>query len=259
MNYPQIKSTLFKALREAGSLMKEAIDRPKDIQKKSELSLVTETDCACEKAIIAAVQKDFPDHAFLTEESPAFGNSPSRWIVDPVDGTTNFAHGYPVSCVSIGFEHEGVVRMGGVYDPFRDELFFAEKGKGAFKNDKPIRVSQVKKLSESLIATGFPYDVRENADYYLATFKDFLMTTQGIRRAGAAAIDLCYVACGRYDAFYEKNLQPWDKAAGMLIVEEAGGRVTNYTGKPLGLNDHGNLATNGLLHAEMIEILKKTT
>lgn len=256
MNSSKIKSTLFDALHKAGAAMKTAIDRPKDIRKKNtELDLVTETDKHCEKLIIEAVQKHFPDHAFLTEESPAFGQSASRWIVDPVDGTTNFAHGYPVACVSIAFEHDGVVLMGGVFDPFRNELFWAEKGKGAFLNDKPIRVSSVSNISEALIATGFPYDLRDHVDDYLAVFRAFLMRAQGIRRAGAAAIDLCNVACGRYDAFYEKNLKAWDKAAGMLIVEEAGGKVSNFTGETLGLMELGNLASNSILHAQMLEIL----
>jgi myo-inositol-1(or 4)-monophosphatase len=257
MNTAEIKSTLLEALNKAGVLMRSAIDAPKEIELKAEYSLVTKTDMECDRLIIETVRSRFPDHAFLTEESPASGNSASRWIVDPIDGTTNFAHGYPVSCVSIGFEHDGKMLMGGVYDPFRNELFFAEKGKGAFLNDKPIRVSKTKTLEHALLSTGFPYDIREHADEYLTTFKEFLLATQGIRRAGAAALDLCYVACGRFDAYYEKNLQAWDKAAGMLIVEEAGGKITNYDDKPLTLTDRANLASNGSLHAAMLNILKK--
>jgi len=228
MNTEKIKSTLFEALKKAGSIAREAIHAPKEVQIKAEYSIVTQTDMECDRVIVETIRREFPDHAFLTEESPASGHSSSRWIIDPIDGTTNFAHGYPVSCVSIAFEYESQVLMGGILDPFRDELFFAEKNRGAFMNGKPIRVSAVSKLTEALISTGFPYDTRQHVDEYLAVFKQFLLASQGVRRAGAAALDLCYVACGRFDAYYEKNLQPWDKAAGLLIVEEAGGRISDY-------------------------------
>jgi len=256
MNTDKIKSTLLEALHKAGSIARAAINAPKEIELKAEYSIVTKTDMECDRVIVETIRSKFPDHAFLTEESPASGNSPSRWIVDPIDGTTNFAHGYPVSCVSIAFEHEGVLVMGGIYDPFRDELFFAEKGKGAFMNDKPIHVSKVATLTESLLSTGFPYDTRQHVDEYLGVFRQFLLAAQGVRRAGAAALDLCYVACGRFDGYYEKNLQAWDKAAGMLIVAEAGGKVTNYHGAPLTVTDRANLASNGVLHEAMLAILK---
>lgn len=256
MNMEKIKSTLLEALRKAGALARGAINAPKEVQVKAEYSIVTQTDMECDRMIVETIRREFPDHAFLTEESPASGQSSSRWIVDPIDGTTNFAHGYPVSCVSIAFEHEGKLLMGGIYDPFRDELFFAEKGKGATLNGKPIRVSGVSSLKESLISTGFPYDTRQYVDEYLAVFKQFLLASQGVRRAGAAALDLCYVACGRFDAYYEKNLQAWDKAAGMLIVEEAGGKISNYADQPLTLTDRANLASNGVLHNALLEILR---
>lgn len=256
MNRDKIKSTLLEALHKAGAIARKAIDAPKEIELKAEYSIVTQTDMECDRVIVQTIRSVFPDHAFLTEESPASGNSPSRWIVDPIDGTTNFAHSYPVSCVSIAFEHEGALEMGGIYDPFRGELFFAEKGKGAFMNDKPIRVSKVSSLKESLLSTGFPYDTRQYVDEYLAAFRQFLLSAQGVRRAGAAALDLCYVACGRFDGYYEKNLQAWDKAAGILIVQEAGGKATNYAGKPLTLGDRANLVSNGVLHEAMLEILK---
>lgn len=236
--------------------MRRAIDAPKDIQKKTELSLVTEVDCECERIIVNIIKADFPDHAFLTEESPPEGDSPYRWIVDPIDGTTNFAHGFPVACVSIALEHDGTLVLGGIYDPFRDELFFAAKGQGATLNERPIHVSKTEKLADALIATGFAYDRRERADDYLATFKDFMCRTQGMRRGGSAAIDLCYVACGRFDVYYEQGLQPWDKAAGMLILEEAGGKLSNYKGEPLDIHERTNLATNTLLHAECLEVVK---
>ncbi len=257
MNTAKIKSTLLEALRNAGAIARAAINAPKDIRLKAVMSLVTQTDMECDRVIMETIRREFPDHAFLTEESPAQGNSVSRWIVDPIDGTTNFAHGYPAACISIAFEHEKQLLMGGVYDPFRDELFFAERGKGAFLNDKPIHVSKIATLEDALLSTGFPYDVREHADEYLAAFKEFLMITQGMRRPGAAALDLCYVACGRFDGYYEKSLQAWDKAAGMVIVEEAGGKVTNYKGERLSVDHRANLASNGLLHQAMLNVLGK--
>lgn len=256
MNRSKIKSTLLKSLEGAGRILKNGLDKPKSIQKKSELSIVTATDKAAEKLILKTILSAFPDHAILAEESAPKGRSGSRWIIDPLDGTSNFAHSYPVACVSIGFEHEGEILMGGVYDPYRDELFFAEKGKGATRNGKRIHVSKNKKLNDCLIATGFPYDRREKMDTYLPIFRSFLMKVQDLRRAGAAAIDLCYVACGRFDGYWEINLQPWDKAAGMLMIKEAGGMVTDFSNSPLTVTGNQNLASNGLIHKEMLSVLK---
>ena len=226
------------------------------VAKKSELSLVTATDKAAEKKILSILRKNFPDHATLTEESPPSGRSECRWIIDPLDGTTNFVHAFPVACVSIAYEEEGEVRMGGVFDPFRDELFFAELGKGAALNGRKIRVSSNKTLADSLLATGFPYDRRQKADEYLAIFKSFMMKCQGLRRLGAAALDLCYVACGRYDGYWELKLQSWDKAAGDLIIREAGGRTSDFSGRPLALEGAQNAASNGRIHEEMLEVLR---
>ncbi|MFA6601004.1 MAG: inositol monophosphatase family protein [Candidatus Omnitrophota bacterium] len=252
-----LKTTLFKALRAAGKLIGRAsAGQRRVIHKKAALSLVTAIDRAAEKKILAVIRSRFPDHAFLTEESPPSGRSPYRWIIDPLDGTTNFAHGYPVSCVSIGLEAFGKLIMGGVYDPHRDELFFAALGRGAFLNGKKIRVSKTKKLSDALLATGFPYDQYERLGLYLRLFKPFVLATQGLRRAGAAAIDLCYVACGRFDGYWEYKLNAWDKAAGILIVEEAGGRASNFRGQPLSLESTQNVFSNGLLHAQMLKILR---
>lgn len=256
MNHSKIQRTLFKALSGAGALQKSSLTQKHVIEKKSELSLVTAIDKECEKIVIDLIRRDFPDHAILTEESPPMGRSGSRWIIDPIDGTTNFAHGYPVSCVSIGYEENGEILLGGVFDPHRDELFFAEKGKGATLNKKPIHVSTNPTLGDSLLATGFPYDRRQRADEYLPIFKAMMMKVQGIRRAGAAALDLCYVACGRFDGFWELQLQAWDKAAAMLIILEAGGKLSNFKGAPLNLKDISNVASNGLVHQEMLEVLK---
>ncbi len=255
MNRPKIKSTLFKALKDAGKILKDTVFERKITLKKSELSLVTASDQKAEKTILKVIRAAFPDHAFLTEESPPMGKSGSRWIIDPLDGTTNFVHTFPVACVSIAYEEKGEVLLGGVLDPFRDELFFAERGKGAFLNGKKIRVSKNLALADSLLCTGFPYDRRERIDEYMKPFRDFIMKVHGIRRTGAAAIDLCYVACGRFDGYWEMKLNPWDKAAAMLIVSEAGGKLSNYAGQPLTLEEIQNVATNGLIHKEMLTVL----
>ena len=256
MNREKIKSTLLRALAESGELLKSSLGERHVIAKKSELSLVTATDQESEKRILTRIRREFPDHAILSEESPAIGKSDSRWIIDPLDGTTNFAHTYPVACVSIAYEEKGVVEIGGVLDPFRNELFFAERGEGATLNGQPLVVSKNPALAESLLATGFPYDRREKMDEYLAIFKAFMMKVHGIRRCGAAAIDLCYVACGRYDGYWELKLNPWDKAAAALIVQEAGGSLSNFSGEPLTLEDTQNVASNGFIHAEMLDVLK---
>ena len=256
MNRAKIKRTLFGMLEDAGKVLQATLLKPKAIRKKSELSLVTATDKECQKIIIRAIQENFPGHAILTEESPPMGNSGSRWIIDPLDGTTNFAHTFPVACVSIAYEEEGKIQMGGVLDPFRGELFFAERGKGASLNGKKIRVSSTPVLNDSLLCTGFPYDRREKIDEYLPIFRAFTVKVQGIRRTGAAALDLCYVAAGRFDGFWELKLQPWDKAAAMLIIEEAGGRLSNFAGGPFTLEEVQNLVSNGKIHAEMLAVLK---
>ncbi len=255
-NAHQIKKTLHQALREAGKILKSSLRRPRIVAKKAEISIVTETDTAAENRIVKIIRKAFPGHSILTEESPPSGTSDSRWIIDPLDGTTNFAHTYPVACVSIAFEENGRVEAGGVFDPFRNELFYAEHGKGATLNSKPIRVSKTDQLIDALLATGFPYDQRDRADLYLDLFKPFLIATQGLRRPGAAALDLCHVACGRFDGYWEYKLQPWDKAAGALMVREAGGRTTNFAGEPMTLDDTQNLISNGVLHQAMLEIVK---
>ena len=255
MNRAKIKSTLLKALKESGKILKSTLTERRVVEKKSELSLVTASDKESEKTILQIIEASFPDHAILSEESPPRGKSSSRWIIDPLDGTTNFAHTFPVACVSIAYEEKGRVELGGVYDPFKDELFLGERGNGATMNGNPIIVSKMPALSESLLCTGFPYDRRERPDEYLAIFKAFMMKVQGVRRMGAAAIDLCYVACGRFDGYWEMKLNSWDKAAAMLIIEEAGGSLSNFSGQPLGLEDAQNVASNGFIHAEMLGVL----
>ena len=256
MKNAKIKRTLLDALERAGRIIKANFGKQQKITKKGEFNLVTAIDKASEKAVVDLILKRFPDHAILAEESPAVKGSEGRWIIDPIDGTTNFAHGFPIVSVSIGFELEGRLTMGGVFDPFRKELFFAERGKGATLNGKRIRVSKVKTLSDSLLATGFPYNRNKYLDDCLGMLRVFLSKIQCVRRGGSAAIDLCYVACGRFDGYYEITLSPWDKAAGMIIVEEAGGTLTDFSGAPLTLTGIQNLATNGRIHQEMLTALE---
>ncbi|MBN1689120.1 MAG: inositol monophosphatase [Candidatus Omnitrophica bacterium] len=256
MNNGKIKSTLLNALEDAGRLLETSLAKKKVIEKKSELSLVTETDKQAEEIVISHIKGSFHDHAILTEESPPAGGSPYRWIIDPLDGTTNFVHGYPVACVSIAFEDHGELVLGGIFDPFRNELFIGEKDRGATLNGNSIAVSEITSLEDALVATGFPYDRRERPDSYLSIVKAFMMKIQGLRRTGSAALDLAYIACGRFDGFWEFQLQPWDKAAGLVILKEAGAKATNYLGEPLTLEDTQNLVSNGLLHQEMLEVLE---
>ena len=277
----KIKKTLEKTLIEAGRILKCGIDRPKNIQYKSPVSLVTETDKKAEQTIIEIIKHQFPDHSILSEESPPYfprsatpphyaadapsslaqkrGGSASggKWIIDPLDGTANFAHSFHAACVSIAYEDAGILKLGGVWNPFINEWFWAERGKGASLNGKKIHVSKMKSLRESLLVTGFPYDRVQYADYYLKFMKAFMMTTHGIRRLGSAALDLCYVACGRFDGYWEFKLNSWDQAAGALIVEEAGGKLSDFRGKPMNIYGQQTLATNGKIHGEMLKILKK--
>ncbi len=255
MNNSKLKRTLLDALQIGGKIIQKNFHKKKQVSKKGTFNLVTNVDKATEKAVVSLILKQFPKHSILAEESPAITGSDFRWIIDPIDGTTNFTHGYPTVSVSIGLEANGKPLMGGVFDPCRNELFFAELNKGASLNGKRIRVSKTKTLSESLIATGFPYDRKKNPEDYLAMLGIFLTRVQGIRRGGSAAIDLCYVACGRFDAYYELKLSPWDKSAGMVIVSEAGGKLTDFSNHPLDIFCIQNLATNGLIHTEMLRQL----
>ncbi|MDP8268906.1 MAG: inositol monophosphatase family protein [Candidatus Tenebribacter davisii] len=198
-----------------------------NIKYKGNIDLVTETDLQCEEFIISSIRNKFPEDAILSEESEVINDgAPIKWIIDPLDGTTNFAHRYPFCAVSIGVEELGIMKYGVVFAPILNELFYAEKGKGAFLNNNSISVSKGTKISTSLIGTGFPYDRWEKGDFYIKEYLAFTKKCQGVRRAGAAAIDLCYVACGRLDGFFERKLKPWDTAAGSLIVSEAGGTVS---------------------------------
>ena len=251
------KDVAIRAAIDAGRLLRENLGRHNIVEYKGEIDLVTEMDREAESIIIARLTSESPEYSILAEEREEVEtNSPYQWIIDPLDGTTNYAHGYPVFCVSIALKYKDVVSFGVVYDPVHEELFVAERGKGATLNDRPIRVSETDSLSKSLLATGFPYDIRRSKENNLDHFCNFALKAQAIRRAGSAALDLCYVACGRFDGFWELKLKPWDVAAGYLIVEEAGGMVTDLKGNPFDIHSGEIVASNGRIHGEMIEVLR---
>jgi myo-inositol-1(or 4)-monophosphatase len=219
-------------------------------------NLVTEADHASEKAILSVIKSRFPDHQVLAEESGELKlDSEYKWIIDPIDGTINFAHGIPLNCVSIAVERGQEIVMAAVYNPHLQELFFAERGKGATLNDKPISVSEQTKTIHACLVTGFPYTYINISNGPLEIFDRFIRKGVPVRRLGSAAIDLCWVAAGRFDGFYEHKLEPWDSAAGFLIVEEAGGKVTDFEGKPFSVYQHRVLATNGKIHEEMLDVI----
>jgi myo-inositol-1(or 4)-monophosphatase len=238
--------------REAGSLLMGYFHRRVKIEYKGEADLVTEADRASEKLILERIRAYWPSHEVIGEEGAKIETGGDyRWYVDPLDGTTNFAHSSPVFCVSLGLAFQGRRHAAVLYDPTRDELFAAERGKGAFLNGQTIEVSKTAKLSQSLVSTGFPSQKRhKNPNIYF--YHQLTLRTHGVRRAGSAALDLASVACGRYDGFWEFNLNAWDTAAGILIVEEAGGKVTGFQGQPLAITDRDVLASNGLIHAELL-------
>jgi myo-inositol-1(or 4)-monophosphatase len=245
----------------AGVILQDNWGKLEQIEEKGVAGdLVTEADRLAEAEILKVLRRHVPDHQILAEESGQLGKIESEylWAIDPLDGTTNYAHGYPVSAVSVGLSIEGIPQVGVVYNPFRDELFRAARGLGATCDRRPIRVSQTETLSKSLLVTGFAYDRRETADNNYAEFCYLTHLTQGVRRSGSASLDLTDVACGRLDGYWERGLKPWDITAGIVIVEEAGGKVTAYDGSPLDLNSGRILATNSLIHDSLREALSKT-
>jgi myo-inositol-1(or 4)-monophosphatase len=238
---------------EAGALLMDYFDKHIKIEYKGDADLVTAADRKSEALIRERIHRLWPDHDVLGEEGGLRDSgSEYRWYVDPLDGTTNFAHGYPVFCVSLALEHKDEMIAGLCFDPTRNETFTAERGKGSRLNGSPIHVSKTTKLAESLVATGFPSHKRhKNPNIHF--YHQITLRTHGVRRAGSAALDLCSVACGRFDGFWEFNLNPWDTAAGVLIVEEAGGRVTNFSGGPFQLDSRETLASNGIIHAAFLQ------
>lgn len=250
---PQVVS----AVTQAGDIVRAKAPLPKDIRKKGRIDLVTETDLAVEALLKQTLGALVPEASFLAEESHgSLEPGPLTWIVDPLDGTTNFAHGVPFVAISVALWQGGSVALGVVDLPLLSETFTAVRGAGAFLNGEPIHVSEASRLEESLVATGFPYAIHEHLDMILRHLRLMLLKTQGVRRPGAAALDLAFVACGRYDGFYELALKPWDTAAGMLLVQEAGGRVSEYdAARPYGFGSGCILATNGRIHEEMSGVL----
>jgi myo-inositol-1(or 4)-monophosphatase len=252
-----LEVTLRKAALEAGALLKQRIGSGFRIDRKEGVNnLVTEVDHAAERVIMDIVKAEFPDHFILSEETGEIpSDSEYKWIIDPIDGTVNFANGIPICCVSIGLEHRGRMLMGAVYNPFMEEFFFAERGAGATLNGKPIRVSDQSKVMESCLVTGFPYSYLDKENGPLDVFARLIRRGVPVRRLGSAAIDLCWVAAGRFDGFYEHKLQAWDSAAGFLIVEESGGKVTDFEGGSYSPYQPHIVATNGRIHDDLLNII----
>jgi myo-inositol-1(or 4)-monophosphatase len=246
--------------REAGAILRAGYEAPKEIEYKGEVDLITDSDRRSEELVVSRLRERFPDHAIVAEEGGRREAANARycWHVDPLDGTTNFAHGYPCFCVSLGLLEDGEPVVGAVLNPVYDELFTAARGEGAFLNNRPIRVSSVPSLSQSLVATGFPTHHRKksaNINYYW----EFTLRSHGVRRDGAAALDLCAVACGRFDGFWEFGLKSWDTAAGTILVREAGGMITDIDGKPFQPGARVLIASNGKIHGEMREIIARVS
>jgi myo-inositol-1(or 4)-monophosphatase len=253
-----LKSTLLEATHAAAAEIRRFTDLDFKISNKEGINnLVTEVDHASEKAIMDVIKKAYPDHYILSEEAgEIIQDSQYKWIIDPIDGTVNFAHRIPICCISIGLEHKGQMILGAVYNPFMNELFVAERGQGATLNDRKISVSTKELVQNACMVTGFPYTYLDEPNGPLQVFERFIRRGIPVRRLGSAAIDLCWVACGRFDAFYEHKLQAWDSAAGFLIVEEAGGKVTNLQGDPYSPYQPGIIASNGILHDELLRWIK---
>lgn len=246
--------------RRSGEILRTGFGKQHRIEFKGEIDLVTEIDHQSEEYILGEVIRRFPDHQIFSEESGEHaGSREDVWYIDPLDGTLNYSHGLPIFCVSIAYAHGGDLTLAAVYDPISDEMFTAQRGKGAQRNDKPIRVSEITELKSSLLVTGFPYDSWTNPVNNFAEFQEFSLRTQGVRRLGSAALDLCYVAAGRFDGFWEIRLNAWDVAAGALIALEAGARVTDVRGGPDFISKPQSvLAANPALHGEMLAVLKET-
>ncbi len=251
-----------RAARSAGDNQLHHFGKTQKISYKGIINIVTEIDKQSERMILKTLRSTFSDHDYVTEETDITQTGKDfRWIIDPLDGTTNYAHGYPCFCVSIGLEVQGHVRLGVVYAPYYQELFYAVEGKGAWlqsrKGKKRLKVSRVQDLQKSLLVTGFPYSVREESQPHFAMFERFILSAQGVRRDGSAALDLCYVAAGRFDGFWEMNLHAWDTAAGHLMVREAGGVNSDFTGASYVPAMRALVSSNGLLHKDMLKVISK--
>lgn len=268
-----MNDSLLKVARQAavaaGALLRLNFDRPHDITLKGVIDPVTESDLQSQEIIISLIRQAFPDHAILAEEDlPGSGDDDNaagpggegaashRWIIDPLDGTVNYAHGFPMFCVSVACEVAGRLEVGVIYDPLREELFEAQRGGGAWLNGRRLRVSATDRLEAALLVTGFPYNIRERLPATVARLRNMIARAQGVRRAGSAALDLAYVAAGRFDGFWEEGLKPWDTAAGVLLVTEAGGRLSTFEGGAYDIFAPSIVATNGRVHEAMLAALK---
>lgn len=252
-----LKTTLLKATEASGKILQQYFNGPFEVSSKSTVNdLVTEVDKKSETTIINIIRETYPDHFILSEEVGEIKTDSSvKWIIDPIDGTVNYANGIPICCVSIGVEKDGEMVLGAVYNPFMNELFVAEKGQGATLNGKAIHVSTKADVSKSCLVTGFPYQWQDMPNNPLVVFERVIKEGIPLRRLGSAAIDLCWVACGRFDGFYEHHLQAWDSAAGYLIVEEAGGKVTDFSGNRFSPYQKQILATNGHIHSALLDLV----
>jgi myo-inositol-1(or 4)-monophosphatase len=254
---PRFLATAVEIVLQAGALQRQGQVDGFTVSKKGAIDLVTEIDLACERMCRETIARHFPDHTVIGEELGVQGHASTHcWVFDPVDGTTNYAHGLPIYCSSLALEIDGVAEVAAIYDPSRGELFTAERGGGAFCNGRRLTVSDTAMVNEALLVTGFPYDIRERSRELIGLFATFLERARAVRRLGSAALDLCYVAAGRFDAFWEQHLKHWDVAAGALIVAEAGGRITGMDGRPLDMRAPHLVASNGRIHDEMLAIIR---
>jgi myo-inositol-1(or 4)-monophosphatase len=257
LHNPLFVTTAVEAVVRAGEVMLERVGTGVRVDKKGAIDLVTEVDVAIEREFRALIAARFPEHTVLGEEMGGSAVAPEGpcWVFDPIDGTTNFAHGLPIFCSSLALEIDGVAQVAAVYDPTRRELFTAERGGGAFLNGVPLRVSSAGSLIEAVLVTGFPYDVHSRIEEIVGLFAEFVGRARAVRRLGSAAIDLCYVAAGRMDGFWERDLKPWDIAGGALVVTEAGGTITGFAGEPFASRGRDVVASNGLIHQAMLDVI----